>query len=106
MPRGNAPSRKDANHGEIKAVFERLGCTVIDTHAIAGALDMLVGVAGVSCLVEVKDGSKPPSARKLTDPEKKTIDEWRGFPCAIVTSTDEAVLLVGNLRRHGGRLLS
>ena len=102
MPRGNAPSRKDANHGAIKAVFLRLGCTVIDTHAIAGALDMLVGVAGVSCLVEVKDGSKSASKRKLTPAEQETIDSWRGFPCSIVINEGEAELLVRNLRRHGG----
>jgi hypothetical protein len=43
-------------------------------------------------LLEVKDGAKPPSARKLT-PEQ---EEWhRHWPVAVVTSVDEALRAVG-----------
>jgi len=41
--------------------------------------------------MELKDGSKPPSARKLTEDEQKFFDEWTGGMLAIVNSIEEAL---------------
>jgi hypothetical protein len=40
--------------------------------------DLLVGYGGLCLPVEVKDGSKPPSARKLTPDEERFRMNWRG----------------------------
>lgn len=44
--------------------------------------------------MEVKDGQKVPSARKLTPAEQKFFEEWRGGIVAIVNSVDEAIDLL------------
>lgn len=79
----------DANQAIIIAAFRRLGCTVQPLHTVGkGCPDALVGYRGRSYAVEIKDGDKPPSARKLTPAEQQWHDDWRGHVC-IVTSLDD-----------------
>lgn len=40
--------------------------------------DLGVFMAGVGMLVEIKDGSKPPSARRLTPDEEAFRNTWTG----------------------------
>ena len=87
--RGHAQSRRDANHKEIVDYARKIGFSVLETHAIAGGLDLVVAIFGIDQRVEIKDGSKPPSARKLTQAEKRTFDHWRGRKCLIWQSTDD-----------------
>ena len=47
--------------------------------------------------MEVKDGNKVPSARKLTDAEEKFFMEWTGGPLVIVNSVEEAVVFLNKL---------
>lgn len=48
-------------------------------HAVGkGCPDLLVGFGGRNLLMEVKDGEKPPSARKLTAGEAQWHEAWRG----------------------------
>lgn len=58
-----------------------------------GFPDLVVGVRGRNLLLEVKDGKKPPSARRLTAPEQDFFDRWSG-QVAVVNSLDEAIELV------------
>ena len=58
-----------------------------------GFLTLLWVIGGVNYLVEVKDGSLPPSARKLTGPQVDFHNDWRGQIC-VVKNLDEAVALL------------
>jgi hypothetical protein len=69
--------RVDVNQKAIVECFRKLGCWVGDLHGIGrGMPDLLVSIppSHVLALVEVKDGSKPPSGRKLTEPEREFHD--------------------------------
>jgi hypothetical protein len=59
-----------------------------------GAFDLLCCYNGRTLLLEIKDGSKPPSARRLTSAEQKFHDEWPGNNLYIVNSVDEALALL------------
>ena len=89
----------DENPAEIVAVFRRLGCAVFSLSAVGkGCPDLLVGVASRNHLVEVKDGRKVPSARKLTPAEEKFKATWPG-PIHLVECPEDAMALVVRLRR-------
>jgi hypothetical protein len=88
-------AKVDANQSEIVAAFRKAGATVTPLHAVGqGCPDLLVGFRGVNYLVEVKDGAKPPSARKLTPDQVSWHDTWRG-QVAVVKSAAEALALLG-----------
>ena len=72
--------KTDANQAEIVEALRGLGyCTVHSLHAVGGGVpDLLVGIGGRNYLVEVKDGSKPPSARKLTPDQVDWHRDWLG----------------------------
>lgn len=61
--------RTDSNLTEIVKAYRKLGCRVDVTNM---RWDLTVQFGGLTDLVEVKDGAKPPSARKLTEAEEKT----------------------------------
>jgi hypothetical protein len=90
-------SRKDANHNEIKKALEKVGAYVIDTHQLKNAFDMIVNFRGKSYIVEIKDGKKSPSARKLSEGEQICADKLNnvGVKYHIVESVDEAMQLIG-----------
>lgn len=82
--------RTDANHAEIVAALRALGCSVVSTAGVGdGFPDLAVGYRGETYLVEVKDGSKPPSARLLTADEASFFASWRGA-AVVIESVDEA----------------
>ena len=85
-------ARVDANQREVFKAFRKLGCSVWDTSRLGGGFpDCVLGYGGVCITVEIKDGSKPPSARKKTPDQIKWWDEWKGAPMAIVTDVDGAL---------------
>lgn len=78
--------RTDANQTKIVSQLRQLGFSVAITSMVGdGFPDLVVAKANKTCLIELKDGSKPPSQRKLTPDEIKFIDEWRG---AIIVATE------------------
>jgi hypothetical protein len=83
-------NRKDANQGEIVAALEKIGATV---WVMDQPCDLLVGLAGKNWLLEVKDGNKPPSARKLTVEQEAFKASWVG-QFDVVTSPQEAIFVV------------
>jgi len=91
------PKRVDANQKSIVAALRRLGATILIMSDLGkGAPDIAVGWRGFNYFFELKDGSKPPSARKLTEAEEKFFCEWQG-QVHIVYSVDDAVNYLKNL---------
>lgn len=87
-------ARIDANQKDIVAALRAIGCDVLHLHQIGkGAPDVLVGYRGKCLLLELKDGSKPKAAQKLTPDEQRFHDSWRG-QIAVVRSPEEAVKYV------------
>jgi hypothetical protein len=88
----------DDNQPEIVRALRGIGCTVQSLAAVGkGCPDLLVGVRGTNILMEVKDGSKPPSRQRLTELEQGWHDKWDG-QVATVTSVEDAVQLVLEVR--------
>ena len=93
MPRRAA--KVDANQSEIVTALRDAGVSVYACHAVgAGFPDLVCGYQGVNHLLEVKDGSKPPSARKLTRDQTVFHMTWNG-QVDVVTSPEEALAAVG-----------
>ena len=88
-------AKVDANQSQIVKALRDAGATVSPTHAAgAGFPDLTVGFRGSNYLIEVKDGHKAPSARKLTKPQVKWHGNWTG-QVAIVKSVPEALAVIG-----------
>ena len=96
-------AKRDANHAEIQAALERIGCTVLDLSAVGGGCpDIAVGRGGVTFLLEIKapralnrDGSLSARDKRSTDGQAAWAASWRGGPVVRVTSVDEALQAVG-----------
>ena len=88
-------TKLDANHTEIISALKGVyGVTVADTAGVGhGFPDIVVGYRGKNFLIEIKDGAKPPSDRKLTPSQSIFHGRWRG-QVAVVTNVDEALTLV------------
>ena len=85
--------RRDANEPEIVEALRAAGCSV----GYGDWVDLIVGRNFVTYLLEVKDGSKPKSGRKLKPSQEKLLAEWQGH-YVIVTNVDEALIAVGAMR--------
>lgn len=84
--------RVDANHAAIVKALRQVGASVQSLADIGkGCPDLLVGWRFRTWLFEVKDGSKPPSARKLTADEENWIREWNGGLVFVVESPEQAI---------------
>ena len=85
-------AKVDRNHGDVVQALRSAGCSVQSLATVGrGCPDLLVGYAGMWLLFEVKDGSKPPSARKLTPDQEEWIKASRGGPVWLITSIPDAL---------------
>ena len=84
-------NRIDANQNAIVEALRQCGATVRIISQGGGIPDLLVGYNGYTILMEVKDGAKSPSQRKLTEDEQRFFDEWTGGMLAVVNSVEEAL---------------
>lgn len=96
-------AKVDRNQAEIVAALRSAGCSVQCLHAVGGGVpDLLVSRqtrapfsrGALLFLLEVKDGTKPPSARKLTEDQA---DWHRNWPVSVVTCVADALRAVGLL---------
>jgi hypothetical protein len=84
-------AKTDRNQQEIVRAFRQIGATVQVLSSVGkGMPDVLVGYMGVNVLVEIKDGSLPPSKQKLTADQVKWHANWGGQVC-VANSIDDAV---------------
>lgn len=95
----------DANHGEIKKLFLRLCPAVFDTSGVGGGFpDLVIKTSlGRVYLVEIKDGSKKKSARKLRTKQRFMQAMW-GSSYQVVETEEQAMTLALTLsgdRRPG-----
>ena len=91
-------ARKDANSQDVVAALRAAGCRV-HIFTEGRVLDLLVGVPtpdgrGVFVLIEVKTESGD-----LTPAQEKFIEEFRGCPCFVVRSAEEAIEIVERVAR-------
>jgi len=92
-------AKVDANQTQVVIALQAAGATVQSLAAVGqGVPDLLVGFQGKTLLMEVKDGSKPPSARRLTEQQITWHGAWRGGPVSIVDGPDAALRALGVLR--------
>ena len=81
--------RKDTNQSEIERAFRKMGCSFWDTSALGGGFpDGVAGLGGISLPIEIKDGSKVPSKRKLTPAQIEFRDNWKGGMRVVENLTD------------------
>lgn len=78
--------RVDANLKEIVDEFRRLGCAV---HVTNDMWDLTISLGGLVMLIEVKDGAKPPSAKRLSKRAKEFYKTWLAHP-RIVENKEQA----------------
>lgn len=87
--------RIDANQPMIVQTLRDVGASVEPLHFVGGGFpDLAVGFRGQTFLLEIKDGSKPPSRRRLTDDELDWHRRWAG-QVAIVNNDREALVAIG-----------
>ncbi len=94
-------ARTDGNHSQVRAALRSVGAVVVDTSAVGdGFPDMIACHAGRILPVEVKDGTKPPSARRLTEAQVELHRRLAlvGVTVHVVESVAEALALVGSRR--------
>lgn len=88
-------ARADANQPKIIQALKDVGASVTSLHRVGmGCPDLLVGFRNKNFLLELKDGEKPPSARKLTPPQERWHDMWAG-QAVVVSSVGGALAAIG-----------
>lgn len=91
--------RIDNNQPDIVKVLRQAGASVaVTSNAGKGFPDIVVGYLGVNLLMEIKDGEKPPSQRKLTPDEQKFKDNWLGT-YIVVNSVNDALSALEIIKR-------
>ena len=92
-------AKVDANQQKIVEILRSAGATVQSLAAIGhGCPDLLVGWGRKTLLMEIKDGSKVPSAQKLTEDQIKWHGAWMGDPLAVVDGPEAALRMLGVLK--------
>lgn len=89
----------DANHEQVVSALRAAGATVQSLAGVGkGVPDLLVGFQGKTLLMEVKDGKKTPSERRLTEDQIRWHGAWNGGPLAVVDGVDAALRMLGVLK--------
>lgn len=91
-------ARVDANQSEIVAALRSIGVKVTDlSSAGKGVPDLCCMWRGQTYWLEVKDGNKPPSARKLTVEQVRFHADARnvGVKVHVVETVDQALAVFG-----------
>ena len=92
--------RIDANQNEVVKALREVGCSVLIISDLGNSADLIVGIRGFNFIIEVKDGRKPKSQRKLTKAEQKFHNEWRGQVGIVYSPTDAIDFIFERLNDH------
>lgn len=84
-------NRIDANQAAVIAALEAAGCTVYVVDR--APFDLVIGRQKRTWIVEVKDGAKSPSRRKLTPAQATFKETWRG-QWAVVETIEQALAVI------------
>lgn len=88
-------ARIDDNHAAIVAALRACGASVQSLAAVGnGCPDLLVGFRGENHLLEVKDGKKSLSRRRMTEMQNGWHARWSGS-ARMVDSIDAALDAIG-----------
>lgn len=93
-------SHKDSNHGRLRGAWIGLHGSWLDLVPIEpGTPDALLGLNGIDQLVEIKDGDKPPSGRRLSERQVSWHRVWRGRPVRVVETMAHLLALRREMSR-------
>lgn len=89
-------AKVDSNQKDIVKLLRSVGACVLHTHTLKNAFDILVGYKGRLYIVEIKDGEKPPSQRKLTSGELKCKSDFNnvGVTYHVINNEEEALKML------------
>ena len=100
-------ARTDRNQREIVHALRKAGLKVQDLSGVHdGCPDLFVGRAGVWYAIEIKDGEKAPSKRRLTPAQVRWMadaEARNAGPVVVVTNAVEALEALG-FKPEGARL--
>jgi Holliday junction resolvase len=92
-------ARIDANHEQVVSALRAAGASVQSLAGVGkGVPDLLVGFQGKTLLMEIKDGRKTPSERRLSEDQVRWHGAWNGGPLAIVDGVDAALRMLGVMK--------
>jgi len=96
MPFTRKRGRTDGNHTEVIEAMRNIGAVVYSVASIPNFTDTLVGYRGQLFIIEIKDGTLPPSKRKLTDGEIKCKTDFErvGVTYHVANSVAEALNII------------
>jgi hypothetical protein len=83
-------ARRDASEPAIIEVLTQAGA-LVQRLSLPGCPDLLVMRHGRLWLVEIKDGAKVPSRRKLTPVQALWHHTWADAPIVILRSVEDAL---------------
>lgn len=90
-------AKVDDNQKEVVALFRKLGWYVLIISQLKNCCDIIVSKDNITIAIEIKDGKKPPSQRKLSEGEVKFKDEWKG-KYELVICDDDVININNNLK--------
>lgn len=81
-------AKVDDNQKQVVALFRKLGWYVLIISQLKNCCDIIVSKDDVTIAIEIKDGKKQPSQRKLSEGEIKFRDEWQGKYELVICDKD------------------
>ncbi len=85
-------AKVDDNQPEIVKALRKAGWYVLIISQLKNCCDIMISKNGRTVAIEIKDGNKPPSKRKLSEGEQKFRDNWQG-EYALVESIEDALAI-------------
>lgn len=86
----------DDNQNKVVSALRRIPNVSVRITSMLGKgfVDIVVGYKGQNYLIEIKDGDKSPSRRKLTPDEEEFHSNWKGS-IHVANSVDDILDIIG-----------